>query len=264
MMLRALRKKVTHVENLIHQEQRVMIALSGGVDSSVLLAIAHRILNEHVIAITVSAPIMPASEIKQARTIARIIGVQHIVTKTPLLQNKKLIANTRDRCYICKRLIFDQISKVAKRYRTTILEASNVDDTKDFRPGLLAIQQLGVLSPFIIARITKSEIRALAKCFKLPVWNKPSNACLATRIPYNIKITLKILKRIDQAETYLHNLGFSVVRVRDYSPIARIEISPNDFMRFIRHRTRIVRYFRRLGFTYPTLDLQGYKTGNLN
>jgi len=264
MTVRQLYKKFEKVECLIKKHQRLVIALSGGVDSSLLLALAHKTLSDSILAITVSSPFIPAHEIKHARMVARSFGIKHIIIPVSLLNNRKITVNERNRCYFCKKLIFGQMLKIAKKHRSMIIEASNLDDTKDFRPGLQALRELKVLSPFISARITKSEIRILAKRFGLITWNKPSNACLATRIPYGIKITLEILKRIDRAETYLHNLGFSIVRVRDHSPIARIEILPADFSRFIRNRIKIVRYLKRLGFKYPALDLQGYKTGNLN
>jgi uncharacterized protein len=257
-------KKLKRVQNLIKKEQRVVVALSGGVDSSLLLAIAEKTVPHRVIAITVSSLFSAPDEIAQARQTARALGVKHIVTRVPLLQEKILIANNRDRCYWCKRRMFSRIRSIAKEHRATIMEASNYNDTKDFRPGLKALKEFKILSPFIVARMTKPEIRTLAKNYRLAAWNKPANACLATRIPYGTRITPRILKRIIRAETYLRHLGFSLVRVRDHSPIVRIEVLHEDFPRFIRFHAKIARYFKRSGFRYPTLDLQGYRTGSLN
>ncbi|MBN2621128.1 ATP-dependent sacrificial sulfur transferase LarE [candidate division WOR-3 bacterium] len=264
MASRTLVKKLKRVESLIKTKQRVMVALSGGIDSNLLLAIAQRIIPDRVLAITVSSPFCGPDEIMQAQRLARELGVKHIVTQVLLLRDKKIAANNRDRCYRCKRRMLNHIRSIAKKHQATVMDASNYSDTRDFRPGLRALKELKIISPFIVARVTKPEIRTLAKKYRLAAWNKPANACLATRIPYGIRITPRILKRIHQAETYLHHLGFSLVRVRDHSLIVRIEMLPEDFPRFIRFHAKIARYFKRLGFKYPTLDLQGYRTGSLN
>jgi uncharacterized protein len=257
-------KKLKKVQSLIKKEERVMVAFSGGVDSSLLLAIARKALTDRVIAITVSSPFVAPDEIAPARTIACALGVKHIVTRVPLLQDKTLVANNRDRCYRCKRRMFSHIRTIARKHRATVMDASNYSDTKDFRPGLRALKELNILSPFIIARVTKPEIRALAKTHRLAAWNKPANACLATRIPYGTRITPRLLKRIDRAETFLHDLGFALVRVRDHAAIARIEVAPEDIEQIICLRRKIALFFHTLGYDHTVIDLEGYRTGRLN
>lgn len=240
-----------------------MVALSGGVDSSVLLALAHKTIPGHVVAITAATPFVASDEIAQARMTARALGVEHVVARIPLLKNSGLTANTRTRCYICKHQVFRHMRKIAQEHRARVMDASNYSDTRDFRPGLEALRELGVISPFIIARMTKPEIRALAKQNGLAVWNKPANACLATRIPYGTRITPRLLKRIEQAEKYLRRLGMHLVRVRDHGAIARIEVDPEDFQRVLDHHRKIVRFFHTLGYAHAAIDLDGYRTGSL-
>jgi uncharacterized protein len=258
-----LNKKVKRVQDLIKKEQKVMVALSGGVDSSVLLAIAQMTIPGSVVAITVGTPFVSSDEIRQAQKTARALGTPHVTTRLTL-RNRKLLHNPRDRCYHCKRRIFKHLLTIAKKQHAALIEASNISDTKDFRPGLKALRELNILSPFILARLTKPEIRVLAERFDLPAWNRPSNACLATRIPHNTRITPKALHRIDRAEAYLHRLGFSLVRVRDHSGIARIETAQEHLSQLVLQNKKIVRYFKRIGFSYVTIDLEGYRSGNLD
>lgn len=261
---RALLKKVLRVQNIIAKEQKVAIAFSGGVDSSLLLAIAHETIPGRVWAITVSTPFVSKDETMQARKIARALGAKHIVMRVRLLQDRILILNERNRCYLCKRRIVSEVQTFARKHHATVMDASNYSDTKDFRPGLRALKELRILSPFIIARITKPEIRALAKQHGLAIWNKPANACLATRIPYGTRITPGALRRIDQAERYLHRLGFGLVRVRDHSGIARIEVAQAEIKYIIGLRRNITRRLHAIGFRYSVLDLEGYRTGSLH
>jgi uncharacterized protein len=156
------------------------------------------------------------------------------------------------------------LTKIATKYKYVVLEASNKSDLKDFRPGIVATKEMGVKSPFIESDIKKEEIRVFAKRFGLPNWARPSNACLATRIPYGKKIDKKTLKRIDYAETYLRRLNLTQLRVREHFPIARIEIRTSEFKKILIHRLRIIKYFKRLGYRYITIDLSGYKSGSMN
>ena len=242
----------------------MVVAFSGGVDSSLLLRIAKEVLGERVIAVTARSPTYPEAEIRLAQRITRSLRCPHIVIKTDELEDRNFSANTKKRCFYCKLRLFRGLKKIAAQYGYYVVEGSNMDDLKDFRPGLRALKRLKIESPLIMARLTKQEIRILAKRFRLPNWNRPSMACLASRIPYGVRIDRKILERIEKAERYLGRYVHGALRVRDYYPAARIEVEPGEFKTVVKYRKRIVRYFRKLGYEYVTLDLEGYRTGSLN
>jgi len=259
-----LQKKLTRVRNILRKHPGVVVALSGGVDSSLLLRIAKDVLGDRIIAVTAVSPLHPQDEVNDAKKIAKIVDCQHLIIRSGELKNKEFVSNPRNRCYYCKRKLFTTFKRLATKYKYDIIEASNVSDLDDFRPGLRALTDLSVESPFIQARINKKEIRKLAKKFGLPNWNKPSMACLASRIPYGQKINKKILKRIESAEKYLKTFQLTQIRVRDHFPIARIEILEKEFHTVIKHRKNISAYFRKLGYTSVALDLEGYRSGSLN
>lgn len=257
-------RKLHKIRSILKQQRGVVVAFSGGVDSSLLLQIAKDTVPDHVIAVTASSPIHPEQELELAKHIARRLHNKHVILKSDELKKKKFTSNPRDRCYHCKLALFKKIKKFAARNGYTVIEASNASDLQDYRPGLRALKELRITSPFIEARLSKQEIRTLAKKYKLPNWDRPAMACLATRVPYGRKITKKILQRVEAAERYLTRLGLSQVRVRDHEPIARIEIMPDEFKKIVSQRTKITRHFRKLGYLYVTLDLEGYTIGSLN
>ncbi len=257
-------KKLEKLKNILHKMPGAVVAFSGGVDSTLLLKVAINVLKTHVIAVTASSDLYPDSELKTAKKIARLLKVKHLVIKSCELRNSVFVKNPPARCYYCKVELFQALKKIADRRGYVVLEASNYSDLNDVRPGISAARKLGVVSPLIQARLTKNEIRELAKKFKLPNWNKPSMACLASRIPYGFKIDRKTLRRIDRAEQILRRLGFSQVRVRDHFPIARIEILQNDFESLLKHGEKVAIYFKELGYKYIALDLEGYRTGSMN
>jgi uncharacterized protein len=257
-----LNRKINTIQNRIKKEKRVMVALSGGVDSSLLLFFAQNTLPGKVVAITAASPFVSPGEIAYARKVTRTLKVPHIITTVQLLQDTDIRHNARDRCYLCKHRLFTHFLTVADIHHATIIEATNFNDIKDFRPGLKALKELNILSPFIRARLVKSEIRTLARRYGLSAWNKPANACLATRIPYDTHITEELLQRIDRAESYLRRLGFPLVRVRDHAGVARIETEPKRFPHLLQNTQRIVRYLKRLGYSFVTVDLEGYRSGS--
>ncbi len=263
-ILQAKQKKIEKLKEILKKFPGVVVAFSGGVDSTFLLKMAVEIFKDQVIAVTATSPLYPEAEIKQARKIAKLLNVKHIIIGSNELMNKYFKNNPVNRCFHCKVGLFKKLKKIAQKCGFIVVEASNYSDLNDFRPGLKAVRKLGIKSPLIEARLTKDEIRYFARMFKLPNWNKPSMACLASRIPYGVKINKKILKRIERAEAFLKKLKFSQCRVRDYFPIARIEILPNEFSRILKDRTQIIRFFKRIGYKYITLDLDGYKTGSMN
>ncbi len=260
----ALQKKLARVKNSLKKYPGVVVAFSGGVDSSLLLKIAKEALGGRVIAVTAVSPLHPQEELKEAKKIARKLHCPHLIIQSHALRNKKLVSNSRNRCYYCKKQLFTTFRRLARKYGYEIIEASNVSDLRDYRPGLRALTELKVESPFIQAAINKKEIRILAKKFGLPNWNRPSMACLASRIPYGHKVSKKTLRRIESAEKYLKRFQLTQIRVRDYFPTARIEVFDNEFHTVITHRKKIIAYFQKLGYTHVALDLEGYRTGSLN
>jgi uncharacterized protein len=244
----------------------VLVALSGGVDSTLLLTAALQAC-ERVLAVTASSPIHPGREVEQARRIARMVGAEHVVLRSGELDNPDFTANPIERCYLCKRDLFRGLKDLAvKRGLAAVVEGSNVDDLSDFRPGEKALRELEIMSPLRQANLAKAEIRRLAEWAGLPNAHDPSAACLASRFPYGVEITADALSRIERLEEVLLHMGFGQVRVRYHIDLVRIEVEPGSIERFSAGdvRDRIVQAARREGFRYVTLDLQGYRRGSLN
>lgn len=244
---------------------KVLIAFSGGVDSTFLVYLANRILPGRVLAVTAVSDTYPDRELKAAKVLARQIGVRHLVIKTRELENKKFRANTAERCYFCKKELFSALLKIAAKNKIDhVVDAANIDDLKDYRPGFRASRELGARHPLQEAGFTKKDIREMSRRYSLPTWDKPALACLASRVPYGTKINSKTLDRIDQAEEYLQIFGLRQVRVRDYGTMARIEVEPVAFPKILKNHKKITEYFKKFGYFYITLDLAGYRMGSLN
>ena len=243
------------------------VAFSGGVDSTFLLEAAHQVLGDRVIAVTAVPAFVPRREQREAADFCRERGIRQIVVSPDRLRLDAAMQNPPDRCYLCKREIFRNILDVAHECGIAfVAEGSNVDDTGDYRPGMRAIRELGVLSPLLDAGLNKQEIRLLSRQLDLPTWAKPSFACLASRFVYGEAITDEKLRAVEQAEDLLLGLGFTQMRVRVHGPLARIELLPEDLPRLTAPdlRGKIVSALREYGFSYVTLDLQGYRTGSMN
>jgi uncharacterized protein len=196
---------------------------------------------------------------------AREIGVQHLLVNSSELDDPEYVANSPERCYHCKRSRFDMLLKLAReKGYTHVADGSNLDDLADHRPGMKASRELGVRSPLVEAALTKADVRALSRTMGLSTWDRPSGACLASRIPYGTPITLERLRQIDEAEQFLRSLGISQVRVRLHGDVARIEVEGDNVLLLVENRSAIVRQLRGLGFSYVTADLEGYRTGSLN
>lgn len=243
------------------------VAFSGGVDSTLLLKASKDALGESVIAVTARSLSFPERELNEARAFAEKNGIKHIVLDSEELEIEGFAQNPVNRCYICKNELFNKIIEAAKEYGiTNVAEASNLDDEGDYRPGLLAVKELGVLSPLRQVGLMKSEIRLLSKELELPTWSKQSFACLASRFPYGEKITKEKLKMIDIAEQYLLDLGFHQVRVRCHGNVARIETDEDGMDAMLQKGTRekVHAKLREAGFSYVSLDLKGYRTGSMN
>ena len=247
--------------------KKVAVAFSGGVDSSFLLSIAREVLEDNIIAVTVNADFVSQKEIDEAGAIASGLGVSNEVIYVDFREIENFTKNPPDRCYHCKKHMFDRIINFAlARGCETVIEASNTDDLADYRPGLRALSELDVKSPLIDTRFGKEEIRKLSRERGLPNWNKPANACLATRIETEQPITKEKLRQIEDAENYLESLGFGLCRVRHHDGLARIEVGSDqlDFIFDPETRYRIDERFRELGFIYVTVDMGGYKRGSMN
>ena len=262
----ALAKKKA-LEGILQGYGRVAVAFSGGVDSTFLLMAAREALGEDAFAVTAVAGIFPAREAREAQELCKKEGIRQILVPVQALEIPGFRENPPDRCYLCKKSLFSRMQETARSQGGAVLcEGSNMDDRGDYRPGLLAIKELGIKSPLREAGLYKREIRFLLQEMGLPTWDKPSCACLASRFPYKETITEEGLSRVDQAEEFLLGLGFSQMRVRVHGNLARIEVLEEDIPRLAGEGTRLAvqKRFRALGFAYVTMDLLGYRTGSLN
>ena len=260
--------KHQHLQNLLKEMGRVLIAFSGGVDSTLLLKVARDVLDDEVLAVTALSETTPRHERKDAINLAKALGAKHLQVQTHELKLPEFVKNPENKCYICKKDRFGGLMEIAKKkgYHY-VIDGGNQDDQRDYRPGIMAIRELGVRSPLSEAKLSKKEIRILSKQLNLPTWDKPSYACLASRIPYHSPITAEKLSQVEAGEEFLRELGLSgQIRVRNHKEIVRLEIEPDDIPRFMQFamRKRVTEFFKGLGFKYITLDLEGYNMGSLN
>jgi uncharacterized protein len=258
-------KKSEKLNTLLKEFDNVVIAFSGGVDSSLLLYRAQKIKKKGVIAVTVRTPYIPSREIEEATEFTKKHGIKHEILNISFPEIVR--HNPVERCYLCKKTLFTKIIKFAAQHKYEhVLDGSNADDTGEFRPGLKALKEMGIRSPLLESGLTKKEIRELLLKEDLNIWDKPAMACLLTRIPYNTEIKPEMLKMIEEAENILFEKGYPGTRVRIHEDMARIECLPGYIDKIINdpHREHIVANLKRIGFRYVSLDLEGYRTGSLN
>lgn len=260
-----LNQKLETLKTSLKSMQRAAVAFSSGVDSTFLLKIAHDVLGKNLIAVTVCSDLFPKRELEESKEFCSANNIRQIFCNIDELQIPGFAENPENRCYICKRALFQKIIEIAKENEITeVCEGSNMDDTKDYRPGMAAVAELGIRSPLKEAGFYKSEIRQLSKELNLVTWNKPSFACLASRFEYKERITKEKLLMVEKAEQLLLEFGFSQMRVRIHKNIARIEVLPEEFNLLLQHREAINEKFAEYGFSYVTMDLKGYRTGSMN
>jgi uncharacterized protein len=260
-------RKLLSLRGILSSLESICVAYSGGVDSTFLLRVSMDVLGENVLAVTATSPTYPKRELNEAIESAQKIGVRHLLISSNELDIPGFSQNTTNRCYYCKHDLFRKLRTEAQKCGIkTVADGSNYDDTRDYRPGRKAAKEIGVRSPLCEAELTKNEIRYLSKELGLSTWNKPSLACLSSRIPYNEKITEEKLRQVEEAEGILRNLGFTQVRVRHHNDIARIELVPDEMssLNVYEMRLSIDSALKSLGFKYVTVDLKGYRTGSMN
>ena len=267
MMDKALLEKYDRLKDYLASFGSVAVAFSSGVDSTFLLYAAKEALGDRAIAVTASSCSFPERELKEAKEYCSKMGIRHFVIKSEELEIEGFSHNPKNRCYLCKHELFEKIGALAKEQGINeIAEGSNLDDNGDYRPGLQAVAELGVKSPLRHVGFTKQEIRELSQYFNIPTWNKQSFACLSSRFPYGDLINEKKLKMVDRAEQLLLDMGFHQLRVRIHGDVARIELLPEEFPKFMEEETRLSVYkkFKEYGFSYVTLDVVGYRMGSMN
>lgn len=261
-----LNNKYENLKNLISKYESCTVAFSGGVDSSFLSKVCYDVLGERAIAITVVSPMLPESELKDAMDVSSFIGIKHYFIKDEIIEDK-VAENPADRCYHCKKTEFGNVKKLSEEKGIKIIfDGTNLDDMGDYRPGMKAVAELGVISPLKEVGFTKDDIREMSKILNLKTWDKPSFACLASRVPYGEKITVAKLSKIEKSEEFIKKAGFKQFRVRAHEDIARIEIAPEEREKLfnINLMDEISKKLKSYGFKFVCVELEGYSLGNMN
>jgi uncharacterized protein len=257
--------KLANIKSKIAEKGKLVVAYSGGVDSSLLAKIANDVLGEDALCVIIDSETLPRSELDYATELAKSLGLNYKVIRMHFLPVEEFVQNRPDRCYFCKKKLFIMLKYLAnERGIACIADGMNLSDYDDYRPGIAACKEMGIWHPFVDAGISKEDIREIALSMKLIFWNKPSSACLSSRIPYGERITIENLKMVELAEDFLKSLGFGQLRVRAHGSLARIELSDNDLEKALLHRNEISKELKSIGFSYVSLDMNGFRTGSMN
>ncbi len=257
--------KISELGSWFNEAGRVVVALSGGVDSTVLAALGHRVLGDDSLAVTAVSPSLSHEELEGVRGFAGQYSLNYLEVLTDEIDDPDYVRNAPNRCYVCKSHLFEKLAPVARERNATVVVGTNLDDLGDFRPGIQAAKDYNVASPFVHCGVGKAMVRSIAHSLGLDaVAEKPASACLASRIPYGVPVTIQRLSAVERLELFLHRMGHQEVRVRHHGDIARIELPPKDFQAALANRERIVSEAERLGFLYSTLDLGGFSSGSMN
>lgn len=259
--------KLQQLQTLFAQMERALIAYSGGIDSTLVAKVAFDVLGDQALAITANSPSLLPEDFEDAQVQAADMGIPHRVVSTHEMDNPNYTTNPVNRCYFCKSELYDTLKPLATELGYAyVVDGVNADDLQDYRPGIRAAKERGTRSPLAEVGITKLEVREISKLLGLPWWDKPAQPCLSSRFPYGEEITVEKLRRVGQAERYLHKLGWSTLRVRSQSDTARIELPAAEIPTFIQSTdlAELVEAFKGYGFTYVTLDLEGFVSGKLN
>lgn len=257
--------KLTDIRRKIAEKEKLLVAYSGGVDSSLLAKIARDVLGDNSLCIILDSETLPRSELRYAEELARSLGLNYEVVRCTSLAKEEFVRNPPNRCYYCKKASFALLKIMAtERGIACIADGMNLSDYDDYRPGIAACNEMGIWHPFVDAGISKGDIREIAQNIGLPFWDKPSSACLSSRIPYGEKITIEKLKMVELAEDFLKGLGFLQVRVRTHGKLARVELIGKDIGNALYSREEISKELKSIGFLYVTIDLDGFRSGSMN